>query len=87
MEFLTDRVKSIESELRGKNYYTALEFEQKGEKVLKLNTGNPATFGFGMPDSVRAALLENLDKAVGYSDPEIISVFFQEYFVVFISCK
>lgn len=69
MEILTDRVKSIESELRGKNYYTALEFEQKGEKVLKLNTGNPATFGFGMPDSVRAALLENLDKAVGYSDP------------------
>lgn len=69
MDFCAERIKTIESDIRGKNYYTALDFESKGIKVLKLNTGNPATFGFGMPDSVRAALMENPDRAVGYSDP------------------
>ena len=40
----------------------------EGIDVLRLNTGNPATFGFGMPDSVRNALLNNADKAVAYCD-------------------
>ena len=40
----------------------------EGTPVLRLNTGNPATFGFTMPPSVRHALLENADKAVGYCD-------------------
>ena len=39
-----------------------------GIPILKLNTGNPATFGFKMPDSVRNALVENADKAVAYCD-------------------
>ena len=46
----------------------ALEMQKKGISVLKLNTGNPAAFGFKMPESVRRALSENMDKAVGYCD-------------------
>ena len=61
-------IKSVNSDIRGKNYYTALELENKGNKILKLNTGNPSTFGFGMPDSVRKALFENMEHAVGYCD-------------------
>jgi len=61
-------IESVNSDIRGKNFYTALELEKQGHKILKLNTGNPATFGFGMPDSVRNALIENMDKAVGYCD-------------------
>ena len=61
-------IDSVNSDIRGKNFYTALELEKQGHKILKLNTGNPATFGFGMPDSVRNALIENMDKAVGYCD-------------------
>jgi len=59
---------SVNSDIRGKNYYTALALEASGEKILKLNTGNPAAFGFGMPESVKKALAENMDKAVGYCD-------------------
>ena len=58
----------INSDIRGKNFYAALELEKQGAKILKLNTGNPATFGFTMPDSVRAALFEKLDTALGYCD-------------------
>ena len=41
---------------------------KEGIDVLRLNTGNPATFDFKMPDSVRNALLNNADKAVAYCD-------------------
>ena len=39
-----------------------------GERVLRLNTGNPGQFGFGMPGSVRGALLDRMEKAVPYCD-------------------
>ena len=59
---------SVNSDIRGKNFYLSLELEKQGHKILKLNTGNPATFGFGMPDSLRKAIYDNLDKTVGYCD-------------------
>lgn len=58
----------VNSDIRGKNFFTALELEKRGEKILKLNTGNPAAFGFEMPESVKNALIENMDLAVGYCD-------------------
>ena len=69
MKLLSEKMNAVHSEIRGENYYTALDLERRGEKILKLNTGNPATFGFGMPSSVKTALLENIDQAVGYCDP------------------
>lgn len=41
---------------------------KEGIDVLRLNTGNPGIFNFGMPDSVKNALLNNADKAVAYCD-------------------
>ncbi len=69
MELYSAKMNMIHSDIRGKNYYTALQLEQQCEKILKLNTGNPPAFGFDMPVSVKNALLENLDKAMGYCDP------------------
>lgn len=68
MALIAERLNSIASDIRGKNFWAALDLEKKGEKVLKLNTGNPAAFGFKMPESVREALIANLDRSVGYSD-------------------
>lgn len=68
MNICADIIEAVNSDIRGKNFYAALNLERKGEKILKLNTGNPATFGFGMPESVRSALLEKMDQAVGYCD-------------------
>ncbi len=65
----SDKMKMVHSDIRGPIYQRALEMERQGIEVLKLNTGNPGNFGFGMPASVRAALLENLDRAVAYCDP------------------
>ena len=68
MNLCSQTINSINSDIRGKNFFSALALEAKGEKILKLNTGNPATFGFQMPDSVKNALLEKLDSALGYCD-------------------
>ena len=64
----SDKLKYVHSDIRGPVFVEALKMEKEGTKVLKLNTGNPATFGFGMPDSVKNALLENTDRAVAYCD-------------------
>ncbi len=68
MNLCSDLMNIIHSDIRGENFMLSLEMEKNGIDILKLNTGNPATFGFGMPESVRAALIENMDRAVGYCD-------------------
>ncbi len=68
MNLIASRMEGIGSDIRGKNFWAALDLEKQGHKILKLNTGNPAAFGFKMPESVRKALVENMDRAVGYSD-------------------
>ena len=65
----SDKMKLVHSDIRGPVYERALAMESSGIKILKLNTGNPGAFGFTMPDSVRKALLEGVDRAVAYCDP------------------
>ena len=62
------RMELIHSDIRGPLFLEANEMQKRGINVLKLNTGNPASFGFTMPDSIRAALDGSLDRAVGYCD-------------------
>lgn len=64
----SDRMKNVHSDIRGPAFEKAMEMVSAGIDVLRLNTGNPDTFGFTMPDSVRTALISNVDKAVGYCD-------------------
>ncbi len=62
------RMAEVHSDIRGPIFVEANKMSAAGIPVLKLNTGNPATFGFEMPESVRNALLNNADKAVAYCD-------------------
>ncbi len=68
MSYTAKRLENVASDIRGKNFWAALELEKQGKSILKLNTGNPAAFGFKTPDSVKEAIAENLDRALGYSD-------------------
>lgn len=65
---LSDNLKNVHSDIRGKIYMHALELEKRGEKILKLNTGNPAAFGFEMPQSIKNKLITDIDKSLGYCD-------------------
>ena len=64
----SDRLTHVHSDIRGPLYVEALRMQAAGTPVLKLNTGNPGSFGFRMPQSVRQALLEHVDEAVPYCD-------------------
>ena len=64
----SNRLEHVHSDIRGPLYQEALRMEAQGIPVLKLNTGNPARFGFQMPRSVRRALEDHIDKAVPYCD-------------------
>lgn len=64
----SNRLEHVHSDIRGPLYQEALRMEAQGIPVLKLNTGNPARFGFQMPRSVRYALEEHIDEAVPYCD-------------------
>ncbi|MBR6498272.1 MAG: aminotransferase class I/II-fold pyridoxal phosphate-dependent enzyme, partial [Clostridia bacterium] len=65
---ISRRMDDIHSDIRGPLYFKALEMSDKGIPVLRLNTGNPAVFGFEMPESVRNALYMDPDAAVPYCD-------------------
>ena len=65
---LADRMESVHSDIRGELFHEALRMQANGIQVLKLNTGNPAAFGFPLPESVRTALEGNTHKAVPYCD-------------------
>ena len=64
----SDRLTYVHSDIRGPLYQEALRMEAAGTPVLKLNTGNPARFGFTLPISVRRALAQHIDEAVPYCD-------------------
>lgn len=64
----SDRIAKVHSDIRGPLYVEALRMQAEGIPVLKLNTGNPGTFGFRLPESVRRALAENMEQAVPYCD-------------------
>ena len=64
----SDRMKYVHSDIRGPLFVEAMEMQARGIDILKLNTGNPATFGFGLPKSIESALKNHLEQGVGYCD-------------------
>ena len=64
----SDKLNMVHSDIRGPLYEEALRMQAEGISVLKLNTGNPGSFGFTLPESIRKALEPNLAKAVPYCD-------------------
>ncbi|MBQ7295449.1 MAG: pyridoxal phosphate-dependent aminotransferase [Clostridia bacterium] len=64
----SDKLANVHSDIRGPVFVEAMRMRKEGIDVLRLNTGNPATFDFKMPDSVRNALMNNADRAVAYCD-------------------
>ena len=57
-------------DIRGPVMDEAMRMEAHGAKILKLNIGNPAPFGFSAPDEVILDLIYNLRSCEGYSDSQ-----------------
>lgn len=57
-------------EIRGQIAAEAKRLEDEGHKILKLNIGNPAPFGFEAPDDILKDVIHNLPSSQGYSDSQ-----------------
>jgi len=55
-------------DIRGPVMERARQMEEEGQRVIKLNIGNPATFGFEVPEEIMQDVILNLGGASGYSD-------------------
>lgn len=55
-------------EIRGEVLKEARRLEEEGHRVLKLNIGNPAPFGFDVPEELQTDIIHNLPSAQGYCD-------------------
>ncbi len=54
-------------DIRGPVLDQANRLEEEGHRILKLNIGNPAPFGFNAPDEILQDVIHNLAAAQGYS--------------------
>jgi alanine-synthesizing transaminase len=55
-------------DIRGPVLAHAKKLEDDGHRVIKLNIGNPAPFGFEAPEEIVVDVIRNLRDASGYSD-------------------
>ncbi|NJQ07974.1 pyridoxal phosphate-dependent aminotransferase [Streptomyces lonarensis] len=55
-------------EIRGPVLEEAQRLEAAGQRILRLNTGNPAAFGFECPPEILEDILRNVGEAHGYGD-------------------
>ncbi|MGQ4506266.1 pyridoxal phosphate-dependent aminotransferase [Dermabacteraceae bacterium P13136] len=64
----SSKLRNVCYEIRGPVPAEAARMEAAGEKILKLNIGNPAPFGFQAPAEIVAEMVRRLPGAEGYSD-------------------
>ena len=64
----SSKLKDVLYEIRGQALVEADRLEDEGHTILKLNTGNPAVFGFEAPFQIVRDMLEAVPHAHGYSD-------------------
>ena len=55
-------------DIRGPVLQQAKRMEDEGLKIIKLNIGNLAPFGFDSPEEIQLDMIRNLPNAAGYSD-------------------
>ena len=64
----SSKLENVCYDIRGPVLKEAKRLEEEGNKVLKLNIGNPAPFGFEAPDEILVDVIRNLPTAQGYCD-------------------
>ena len=63
-----NKLNNVLYDVRGPVVDEATRMEEHGMKILKLNIGNPAPFGFTAPEEVILDMRDNIVNSQGYSD-------------------
>ncbi|HIB3572829.1 TPA: pyridoxal phosphate-dependent aminotransferase [Enterococcus faecium] len=64
----SNKLEGVSYDVRGPVLEEAERMQEEGISILKLNTGNPAPFGFEAPNEVIRDLIMNARDSEGYSD-------------------
>ncbi|MEP7731186.1 pyridoxal phosphate-dependent aminotransferase [Marinomonas primoryensis] len=64
----SNKLANICYEIRGPVLKEAVRMEEEGQRILKLNIGNPAAFGFEAPDEILVDVIRNLPTSQGYCE-------------------
>ncbi|MBM7051152.1 MULTISPECIES: pyridoxal phosphate-dependent aminotransferase [unclassified Rothia (in: high G+C Gram-positive bacteria)] len=62
------KLQNVLYDIRGPLLEEAEHMESRGHRILKLNIGNPAPFGFEAPDAIMMDIIQHLPETQGYSD-------------------
>ncbi|OEF26967.1 pyridoxal phosphate-dependent aminotransferase [Vibrio rumoiensis] len=65
---MSSKLDNVCYDIRGPILKHAKRMEEEGQKILKLNIGNPAPFGFDAPDEILVDVIRNLPTSQGYCD-------------------
>ena len=63
----SDKLKTASYDVRGPVLEEAERMQEEGIRILKLNTGNPAPFGFDAPNEIVRDMIVNVRDSEGYS--------------------
>jgi alanine-synthesizing transaminase len=64
------KLENVCYDIRGPVLEEAKRLEEEGRRIIKLNIGNPAPFGFEAPEEILVDVIRNLPTAQGYSDSQ-----------------
>lgn len=64
------KLQNVCYDIRGPLLKAATQMEAEGQRIIKLNVGNPAPFGLDAPHEILRDVSMNLSEATGYSDSQ-----------------
>jgi alanine-synthesizing transaminase len=64
----SNKLTNVCYDIRGPVLDRARQMEEEGQKIIKLNIGNLAVFGFDAPEEIQQDMIRNLPGAAAYSD-------------------
>nr|WP_315431027.1 pyridoxal phosphate-dependent aminotransferase [uncultured Albidiferax sp.] len=64
----SSKLANVLYDIRGPIMDAARQMEDEGQKIIKLNIGNLAVFGFDAPEEIQQDMIRNLPNSAGYSD-------------------
>lgn len=62
----SEKLEKVSYDIRGPIYQKSQEFAKMGVPIIQLNIGNPAPYGFKVPQHMMEAIMANLPQAQGY---------------------
>ena len=64
----SNKLSNVCYDIRGPVLQRARQMEEDGQRIIKLNIGNPMPFGFNAPEEIVQDVIHNMDQASGYTD-------------------